>query len=208
MFDYRAEFDRRVEQFVSYLDRMHERAHEIAHGPCFIIFEERKPSASGDEPELTEVKERELAIVTEKFGDTRNIVPDLGDEILFVDLPDEGWRGDDSGNRYVQFSFERNWFCMDMPLETLFRPEAEQILRDRMGFFYLRDRSQFTLYGEDVEGHDPFRKVYVYGDERSAAEDMAYIFFTVWKFPVDSRLYVKSAAFSGKHEWEKGYPVE
>ena len=141
-------------------------------------------------------------------GNTGCAALGIDDQTIFIDLPDDGWRADNSQSRYVQFSFEKNWFCLDMPLETLFRPEALQILRDRMGFFYLRDRTEFTLYDEDVEGHEPFRKVYIYGDERSAADDMAHIFFTVWKFPVDSRLYVKSAAFSGKHEWEKGYPIE
>jgi len=208
MFDYRAEFDRRIEQFASYLSRMHKRTHEIARGSCFMIFEDRKPSDADNYPELSESKELEAATVAEVSGDTGGVALGLGDETNFIDLPENGWREDNSQIRFVQFSFERNWFCLDMPLETLFRPEAEQILRDRMGFFYLRDRKEFTLYKEDVEGHDPFRKVYIYGDERSAAEDMAFVFFTVWKFPVDSRFYVTSASFEGEHEWEKGYPIE
>jgi hypothetical protein len=63
-----------------------------------------------------------------------------------------------------------------MPRQTLSRDEAQQIVRYRTGFFYLSDRKQFTLHCEDVEGYDPFRKVYVYRDESSAAEDMAFIF--------------------------------
>ena len=129
------------------------------------------------------------------------------DEGTLAGLPGEGWRGEDGGNRYVQFSFEEKFFCLDMPRETLYRAEAEEILRDRRGFFYLRDQPQFTLYGEDVEGHDPFRKVYVYGDERSAAEDTAYVFFKVWKFPIDSPFYVTAASFSGKKQWERGTPI-
>ena len=77
----------------------------------------------------------------------------------------------------------------------------------RTGFFYLRDREQFTLHGEP-EGYDPFRKVYIYGDEESAAEDTAFVFFQVWSLPVDSRLYVSAASFSGEHEWERGTAVE
>jgi len=206
MFDYRAECDRRIDQFASYLKQGKGRSHEIAHGPCFIIFEERKPDANDGSAELAESKELELVTVAEAFGDTGSV--GISDDPIVIDLPDVGWREDNSQNRFVQFSFERNWFCLDMPMETLFRPEAEQILRERTGFFYLRDRTEFTLYKEDVEGYDPFRKVYVYGDERSAAEDMAYIFFLVWKFPVDSRFYVTSAAFSGRHKWEKSYPIE
>jgi hypothetical protein len=130
------------------------------------------------------------------------------DEVVTPNLPDEGWREDPSSNRFIQFSFERNWFCMDMPISTLFRAEAEEILSRRSGFFYLRDRQQFTLYQEDVKGHDPFRKVYVYSDEESAAEDMAFVLFKVWKFPIDSRFYVTAAAFSGKKDWESGVQIE
>ena len=99
---------------------------------------------------------------------------------------------------------------MDMPIQTLYKAEAEQILRSRKGFFYLKDRPQFTLYEEDVEGYDPFRKIYVYGDEDSAAEDMAFIFFQVWKFPVDWRFYVKASSFHPKKPvvWEWGLPIE
>lgn len=78
MFDCRQELDRRIDQFASNLKKMDHRAHEEVGGPCFIIFEERKPSNKN---------------------------------------------------------------------------------------------------GEHVDGYAPFRKVYIYGDETSAAEDMAYIFF-------------------------------
>ncbi len=84
---------------------------------------------------------------------------------------------------------------MDLPNATLFKPEAERILRERSGFFWLCDLPQFTLYEEDVEGHDPFRKIYLYADERPAAEDTAYILFDLWKFPMDWRLYVTASAF-------------
>jgi hypothetical protein len=40
-----------------------------------------------------------------------------------------------------------------------------------------------------------------------AAEDTAYVFFKVWKFPVDSPFYVTAAAFSGKKQWERGTPI-
>src|SRR5690606_32419972 len=119
-------------------------------------------------------------------------------DLPLIDLPNDGLREDDSQNRFIQFSIERHWLCLDMPLQTLFRAEAEHILRDRNGFFYLKNRPEFTLTSEDVDGYDPFRKVYVYGDENSAAEDMAFVFFQVWKFPVDWRFYVKSGAFGDR----------
>lgn len=207
MSDYHTELQRRIGQFAHYLKLMRHRAHEEACGNCFIIFEERPPDGSSGGDELAEKRKLVLERVSPGFADSWS--GGALDESVVIDLPDEGWREDDSQNRYIQFSFERNWFCMDMPLETLYRPEAENILRSRQGFFYLRDRPQFTLYGEDdVDRHDPFRKVYVYGDEDSAGEDMAYIFFQVWKFPVDSRFYVTAAAFGGKYRWEQGYPIE
>jgi hypothetical protein len=206
MFDYRGELERRIAQIGSYLRPMNHRAHEIAHGDCFIIFEERRPGGESGQA-LVEKNALSLQAVANAFGQLGVMESaDSGDEA--IDLPHEGWREDDSRNRYIQFAIGNKWFCMDMPLETLRRAEAEEILRYRNGFFYLRDRTQFTLHQEDVEGHDPFRKVYVYGDEDSAAEDMAFIFFQVWKFPVDSRFYVTAASFSGKHEWEKGFPIE
>jgi hypothetical protein len=67
----------------------------------------------------------------------------------------------------------------------------------------LREKPQFALQGEPAEGHDPFRRVYPYGEERQAAEDAAFLFFRVWGSPVNSRLYVSSASFSGAYEWER-----
>lgn len=208
MFDYRDEFQRRIAQFASYLESMNHRSHEIAHCPCFMIFEEFQGDGSTGE-ELAEKRQLALEAVRSAFLQVGGSGISDPDNDGPFDLPDEGWRGDDSANRFIQFSFEEKRFCIDMPIETLFRPEAAEILRHRTGFFYLADRKEFTLYGEDVEGHDPFRKIYLYGDERSAAEDMAFVFFQVWKFPVDSRLYVSSAAFGdNKHEWEQGVPIE
>jgi len=80
------------------------------------------------------------------------------------------------------------------------RPDSPRPL----GVFYLRDLPQFTLREEDVEGHDPFRKVYLYGDECSAAEDIAYIFFKLWSFPVDFQFYVTAFAFGDGPGFETG----
>ena len=56
MFDYRAEIELRIEQFVHCLKPMHDRAHEEAHGSCFIIFEERRPGNGSGKEELSEEK--------------------------------------------------------------------------------------------------------------------------------------------------------
>jgi hypothetical protein len=209
MLDYSQELARRIEQFAGYLKKMYHRAHEQVHGPCFIIFEERPPSHGPGDAELTEAVKPVLELVMAGFDDAGIASITVTDDSPMIELPDEGWKEDDSQNRFVQFSIEKNWFCLDMPIQTLYRAEAEQILRCRKGFFYLRDRPQFRLTEEDVDGYDPFRKVYIYGDEQSAAEDMAFIFFQVWRFPVDWRFYVKAAAFGDKKtDWEDGTPLE
>lgn len=97
---------------------------------------------------------------------------------------------------------------MHLPRQTLSFPEALEILWHGREFFYLHDdKPQFTLRGEP-EGYDPFRGVYLYGDEEGAAEDTAFVFFQVWGLPVDSLLYVtvpRSAA-STYPDGDKGFP--
>lgn len=209
MFDYSEELARRIGQFAGYLKKMHHRAHEQVHGSYFIIFEERHPSKGSGESALAETIKPVLEFVVAGFDDAGIDSVTITDDSSLIELPGEGWKEDDSSSRFVQFSIEKDWFCLDMPLQTLYRAEAEQILRCRKGFFYLRDQPQFTLKGEDVEGYDPFRKVYIYGDEESAAEDMAFILFQVWRFPVDWRFYVRAAAFGDKKtDWEDGTPLE
>jgi hypothetical protein len=63
--------------------------------------------------------------------------PALGEEIS-IDLPEEGWRGDPASRRFIQFAFCAKYFEIDIPNTTLYRAEAQEILRYRSGFFYLR----------------------------------------------------------------------
>lgn len=209
MTDYTQELRRRSAQFAGYLKKMYHRAHEEVQRSCFIIFQERLSRKDSGYDELKASVSPSLELVMVGRGDAESDSVTLTDEYPFSDIPTEGWKQNNSSPRFIQFSIERTWFCLDMPLQTLYRPEAEQILQCRKGFFFLRDRPQFTLKGEHTEGYDPFRKVYVYGDEESAAEDMAFIFFQIWKFPVDWRFYVKAAPFgSKKSNWEQGTPLE
>lgn len=209
MFDYGQELARRIDQFAGYLSKMYRRAHEEVHGPCFIIFEEKPPADTSGERALAESVKPAFQLAMAGFDDAGVDSITVTDHSPMNLLPDEGWKQDDTENRFIQFSIEKNWFCLDMPLQTLYRAEAEHILQCRKGFFYLRDRPEFTLTEEAVEGYDPFRKIYIYGDEQSAAEDMAFIFFQVWRFPVGWRFYVKAAALGNKTTaWENGTPVE
>jgi hypothetical protein len=208
--DYQTEKLRRMEQFAHYLKLMHDRAHLEAEGPCFIIFNEHHPSGGVDNDSLSSEKHVEVELpLSVLVDDEPACLSGSLDESVGSETPDNFWRSDESTKRFIQFSFERKWFCLDIPRSTLFRHEAEIIMLRRHGFFYLRDRPEFTLYKEDVEGHAPFRKIYLYGDEESAAEDMAFILFDVWTFPVTSRFYVYAAAFGDKHfDWEKWHPIE
>ena len=156
--DYRAEVERRIGQLRRYLEPMDHRAQKVAHGPCFTVFENRRLD---EDPGRQRKEEREpvLVAVAEVF-DERGAVGSRPEVPRSPDLPEEGWREEGSPVRFVQFSFERDWCCIDLPRDVLAFPEAMEVLWHRSGFFYLRDKPQFTLYGEP-EGHDPFRKVYV-----------------------------------------------
>ncbi len=57
------------------------------------------------------------------------------------------------------------------------------------------------------EGYDPFRRVYLYGDEGRTAEDTAFVFYRAWGLPVYSPLYITAASFSGEYRWERGTPI-
>jgi hypothetical protein len=51
--------------------------------------------------------------------------------------------------------------------------EAREIARERVGFFYVGERPNYPYYQHDVAEVNPFQKQYVYGDQDSAAGDMA-----------------------------------
>lgn len=209
MDNYSQELRRRTAQFTACLKKMHHRAHEEVQGSYFIIFQERLSRKDSDDDELKASVTPSLEFAITGFSDAGLDSVTLTEDYPICDIPTEGWKQDNSSPRFIQCSIEKNWFCLDMPLQTLYRHEAEQIFRCRKGFFFLRDRPQFTLKGEHTEGYDPFRKIFIYGDEDSAAEDMAFVFFQIWKFPVDWRFYVYAAAFgSKKTNWEKGAPLE
>ena len=127
--DYGEELQRRIGQFAGYLKKMYHRAHEEVEGSCFIIFEERSPTDGFGDAALSEAAKPALELVVAGFDDAGITSVTMTDDVSFIELPDEGWKEDDSQARFVQFSIEKNWFCLDMPLQTLYRAEAEQILR-------------------------------------------------------------------------------
>lgn len=204
MSDYRIELDRRIEQFRHYLELMQQRRRRIGDEDCFIIFDDREDPNGPAADHLDESKAlvRESVLEGVVWGEGTDPVS-LGQA---VDLPDEGWRGDGCGLRFLQFRFNRQSFDLDIPNTTLSRAEAEIILRRRSGFFHAVERLdlEHPANREITKRFGPLRKGYVNGDESSAAEDMAFIWFSVWRFPVDWILYVTAVAFHGGHEYEQG----
>lgn len=205
--DYKAGYGRRVRQFADRLRPMRRRAHEEAKGACFMIFEENRPD-DGEGLRRRAAKEVPITMAVAAEVGARG-----GGYCRIEQPPTEPESrdrdGSDSFGRFIQFSFQRRWFCIDLPNNILSPAEAGEVMRCRHGFFYVQGMPQFALKGEGVEQWEPFRKIYLYGDEASAAEDMAFIFFQVWNFPVSTRLYVTSATF-GRNRlwWERGVPVE
>ena len=207
MFDYSTQRQRRVGQFAEFLKPMHDRAHIEAQGSCFLILNER-PGRSHDARWLSARRRFSLPVEARATCEALGGGTDVIVKAPPVAEPVEPWR-DPGPSRFIQFCFRRRWFAMDLPRPTLFTAEAERLIRERDGFFREAERSDAGLSSiEQIMRFDPVFKKYVYGDEDTAAEDAAYIFFDLWRFPVDSRLYVTAAAFRGKKRWERNVPIE
>ena len=116
-------------------------------------------------------------------------------------------------DRYLQFAFMKQTFYMDLPKNTLWPDEARQLLSQRSGFFYLRDRRfpwmSFDAWHGLVSTWNPVQKEYINSDPRTAAEDMAFILYTLWRFPLDWQFYHRALVFNRrkKRDWEGEGPV-
>jgi hypothetical protein len=93
-------------------------------------------------------------------------------------------------SRFVQFWFHaaKPYFYVDLPNTTLHPWEASVLLRDRAGFSYARGDADGDASDEAIATFAPVQKRYEYGDERSAAEDLAYILFSLWRTAVEGPL--------------------
>ena len=207
--DYRTALARRIGQFHRHLVPVDRRAHEVAQGTCALIFENRRPDGESGEQARAE-RQPTLAAVVAAFGEVAATGGPKHGGPSIPDLPEEGWRENGERLRFVQFAFQKDYFYLDLPRQTLSFDEAMEVLWHREGFFYLRDRPQFAMSEEigDVKAFDPFRRAYLYGDEGQAAEDTAFLLFRVWELPLDSPLYVTSWSADGKHKWERGTPAD
>lgn len=198
--DFASEKKRRIEQFARALQPMSHRAAKVVKDCCFLRIEERLSDASA-KPALQESKQLErapaLAISDSMDSSYESSHPEN-------DFPYEGWRQDHRTKRYVQFVFLAKHFEIDLPRPTLWPTEAQQLLKYRIGFFFLGERPTAES-ASVIKRFHPLRKAYVHGDHHSAAEDIAYIFFDLWRFPVDSTLYLSS--WSIKTSWDSGRPI-
>ncbi len=209
MSEYRAELDRRIAQFKHYLELMQQRRRGMGSEDCFIIFDDREDP---DGPAADQLRESETLV---RESVLEGVVWDRGtgsaslDEAIVVDLPEKGWRGDDSQLRFIQFRFNERSFDLDIPNTTLYRAEAEVILRQRLGFFHAVERLdlEHPANRDITKRFNPLRKMYVNRDESSAAEDMAFVWFSVWRFPVNWTFFVTAASFHAGHRFEQGRPL-
>ncbi len=207
MSEYEVEFECRVAQFHGHLKTMHRRSHEVAEGFCFMVFEENA-SDEGDGQTRKAVKDRERTLVSSGAGKPGEAGIFTPDELSFLDALDAEMDDEHPFNRYVQFGFEGDRFLMDLPLGTLFEDEADEISAERIGFSWARQNENSAISEKHIEDFDPLQKFYRYGEERTAAEDAAFIFFEVWGVPANSRLYVSASSCHTFHSWERGEPIE
>ncbi len=191
---------RRLAQFAEYLRLMGLRRHKVVkNDDCFIIFDDTSP----DDAESPKLKES-VAIKVDCLANGGSA--SCGGEAESLPSDSQG-----EEKRYLQFAFGQDCFFMDLPNNTVFPPEVEQILTHSMGFYWAKNRTDLRWVRgnwENTVTWNPLQKVYLYRDEESAAEDMAFILFQVWNFPVDSPLYVKAASFHTHHRFEQGKRID
>ena len=108
----------------------------------------------------------------------------------------------------VQFCFEKKWFAIDVPSTNLCPEDAEKIVAERRGFYREAERSDAGVSTDvnDLVRFDPVGKKYIYGDEREAAEDAAYVLYDVWGLAPAATLLVTPSAFDGP-SWEDRTPL-
>jgi len=213
-FEYETEKQRRIAQFAAELKPMHYRTVQVVNDCCFAIINERTVDDSSTSALTANTQAEKKAVVT--IGDTLDdlFVDDNDSSFEMEGWDDDGWREENS-DRFVQIIFLEHHFEMDLPRTTLWPNEAKTILRNRSNFFFLGSRAQTNnhsgttrstdIHRATIRDFNPLRKAYVHGDFHSVADDIAYIFFTLWRFPIDSTLYLTT--FGGGNNWDNGKPL-
>ena len=217
MHDYRGELERRIREFARYSELMDERTRTIAKRSCFLIFSEKQDSRETSVHRTTVVA-RTAQPVLAYAGSTLEAIlggPNLSSMQALPDTdkprdyvpPAGGPLRRKEPARFVQFLFRRRFLAMDLPNTIIYPPEIRRLCRERSGFVREAEVGIRNSFPEHVKRFDPITKSYIYGDALSAAKDVAYLFFDLWRFRVDSPLYVKASSFRGPYKWERGLLV-
>jgi hypothetical protein len=108
-----------------------------------------------------------------------------------------------SRTRIVQFAFMASGFYLDLP-DTTLTPEEAQVVAARPGFGFALNNLQKRL-GE--RQYDPVQRQYRYEEQRTAAEDAAYVFFDLWQSSLDAWIKVDASAFEVERHWERKFSM-
>ncbi|MFN0018098.1 MAG: hypothetical protein ACKVP0_07560 [Pirellulaceae bacterium] len=165
---------RRVQQFASLLERLEVKWR--AHGDgkdCYLVIDEYP------------------------VGLTRPRAKVAADD----SLSHRSHRGSDTFTRYAQVAFLGDWFYLELPDMTLSPSEGEKLIQARPAFFYLKDRpdspSAFNAarWAKLVREFNPVHRCYRSGEKLVAAADLAYLWFSLWKVPLDWVFQAKLSYF-------------
>ncbi|MEZ6097122.1 MAG: hypothetical protein R3C03_23345 [Pirellulaceae bacterium] len=105
--------------------------------------------------------------------------------------------------RFLQFAFGEHTLLLDLPSTVITQDESERLLKERSGFFHLLGRpnywpeDDFSSFAE----FDPIQRPFIYGDERLAAEEAAFVLYDLWELPLE--IGFKLHSFSSNHDdWD------
>ncbi len=200
-FCYSSEKQRRIGQFADALAPMYHRAVNVVGDCCFAIFEERPGSPF--QASVLDVATK--AGVVTACRPTR--IPDCHFDPKFeIDEQKDSWHEKGGQRKFIQFVYLKKHFEMDLPNSVLSPTDAQSLVHSSRGFYFLGERGNSERHADVIHQFSPLRKAYVHGDEHSAAVDIATIFFNIWRFPVDSRLFFST--FGGKYTWENAKPLQ
>jgi len=222
----------RVAQFADYLRLMRWRRKRVGRD-CFVVFSEDDPQCSGPLAEKARSQEvifstpPSVRLVSggANLGEDGLFpgMPAEGEEPLPGDLcnlwglsggSSQRWQSgpafDPGGSeppRFLQFAFLQDRFYLELPKSTLAAAEAQRLLTERHGFYWAREHCDYWWVNADWEAMlkwDPLQKLYLYRDEDSAAEDMAFVLYDVWKFPLDQPWYINAGCFETAESFDTG----
>jgi hypothetical protein len=197
---------RRTRLFEDYLRKMEERRRRIS-SDCFIVFHEEPRRGDRSAPVLAAAKQAQRELARTVSGSLELSASSFDDGDAANQGEADGSSGPRGQSKFIQFAFWERFFVIDLPNDILLETDGRRIHRDRPGFFFVGERDDYPYYHQDVAVHNPVQKQYVYGDQDAAAADAAHVFFQVWNFLIDSRLYVSSASFHTRDRWEESLPL-